>query len=373
MQTLQTYADAYLRLPAPAQTAARHAALDRLLSLGLPTRAEEDWKYTDLSSLHQLDPLAGAAPMQATTLPARSDGDGVDALNAAFACGGLDLRIGRDHEHGKIVHAVGAGHRRHRIRVETGASALIRVETDPAAAFQTVVLELDLAPGASAQLLRLQQCRPEDHRITRIHARVARDAQLDIATLDLGGRLSRHDVRVDLAEAGAQATVRGLFCIDGQGHVDNYTRIDHHAVHGTSRELYRGLASDRGRGIFRGAVVVHPGAQKTDSEQRVASLLLSPGAEIDAKPELEIYADDVKCAHGNSFGQLDPAALFYLQTRGLPVDQARALLTLAFALEPLRQIPHAGFRDEAVRRVASYLGATEVGEQETASATEEHG
>lgn len=373
MQTLQNYADAYLRLPAPAQTATRRQALDRLLSLGLPTRESEDWKYTDLSVLHQFDPLC-VAPMQAAALPARADGDGVDALNAAFACGGLDLIVGNDHDHGKIIHAVGAGHRRHRVRVERNASAIIRVETDPDAQFQTVVLELDLAPGAKAQVLRLQQAGPEAHRITRIHARVARDAELDISTLDLGGKLSRHDVRVDLAEAGAQATVRGLFCIGGQGHVDNYTRIDHNAVHGTSREFYRGLAAERGRGIFRGAVVVHPGAQKTDSEQRIASLLLSSQAEINAKPELEIYADDVKCAHGASFGQLDPAALFYLQSRGLPLAQARALLTLAFALEPLRQIPNLGFREEAVRRVAAYFGAEpDQGSHDEASDADERG
>lgn len=360
MQILQRYHDAYERLPAQAQTAQRRSALDRLLRLGLPTRAEEDWKYTDLSAVEGLEPYttADAAPTLDLTLPARGDGDGIDALNAAFASGGLDLSVRAGQTSPRVIDAAGAGHRRHRIRVERGAHALIRFEADADAPFQTAVLELDLAAGAHAQVLRLQQAGPETHRITRIHARVARDAVLDISTLDLGGKLSRHDVRVDLAEAGAQATVRGLFCIDGQGHVDNYTRIEHHAVHGTSREFYRGLASERGRGVFRGAVIVHPGAQKTDSEQRVASLLLSPRAEINAKPELEIYADDVKCAHANSFGQLDPAALFYLRTRGLSQEQARAMLTLAFALEPLRQVPDEAFRTVCIQRVTAYFGAS---------------
>lgn len=356
MQTLDVFRQAFERLPAAARSPQRSEALERLLQFGLPGRAQEDYKYTDLATLlREIDPLP-VLPDDGAALPARADGDGLDALNAAFASGGVDLQIPANQAAGTI-RLDGRGHRRHRVRVGRQAQAELRLETTPEDGFQSVFLDLHLEAGAQVRLLRLAAGGEQSDRLTRIRAQVQRDAQLDISTLDLGGRLGRHEAVVHLAESGAQATVRGLFAVDGQGHIDNYTRVEHHATHGSSREFYRGLARDRGRGIFRGAVIVHPGAQKTDSEQRVASLLLSPGAEIDAKPELEIYADDVKCAHGATFGQLDRAALFYLRSRGLPEAQARALLTLAFALEPLRQIPVAAFRDECLQRVAAYLGA----------------
>lgn len=356
MQTLDAYARAYERLPAASRTPARRAALDCLLSRGLPTTAEEDWKYTDLAVLNGLTPDIDdldAAPVP----PLAADADGLDALNAAFCRGGLDIEVPANVETAEPIVAGGAGHRRHRLRLGRNARALLRLDTQGDTTFQTAFLDLDLAEGASLQLLRVQDAGPGAHHLTRIRARLGRDAQLDVSTVDLGGKLSRHDLNVDLAEPGAQVTLRGLFIASGGGHIDNHTRFDHRAPHGTSRELMRGLAKDSARGVFNGKIVVHPGAQKTDSEQRVANLILSPRAEINAKPELEIYADDVKCAHGATFGQLDLTALFYLRSRGLPEAEARALLTLAFAMEPLRQIPHAGFRAEAIRLVTAHLGA----------------
>lgn len=357
MVDLEPYARAYGQLPPSAQSTARRQALARLLSVGLPTKDEEDWKYTDLAALPQLNP-ATTLPNASFVLPAlASDADGVDALNACFASGGLTLEIPANTQVAEVIVAGGSGHRRHRVKLGRGSSARLRLEAQDDATFQTVFLDLDLEVGASLQLLRIQDAAADAHHLTRIRARVGRDATLDVSTLDLGGKLSRHDLQVSLAEPGAQVRQRALFVASAQGHIDNHTRFDHHAAHGTSRQLVRGLARDSARGIFNGKVVVHPGAQKTDSEQRVANLILSPKAEINAKPELEIYADDVKCAHGATFGQLDLTALFYLRSRGLPEADARALLTLAFAMEPLRQIPDAGFREEALRRVAAHLHA----------------
>jgi Fe-S cluster assembly protein SufD len=353
---LEPYARAFERLPVSARTPARRDALSRLLELGLPTTAQEDWKYTDLSSVHALAPDGGDIDGEA---PARLDAraDGVDALNAAFASGGLQLDVPAGSHRAEVIVAGGNGHRRHRVRLGRGAQARLRLDAQPHAAFQTVVLDLELDAGAHLSVLRLQDAGPEARHVTRVRARVGRDATLDLSTVDLGGRLSRHDLLVELAEPGAQVHLRGLFVARGEGHVDNHTRFDHRAPHGTSRETVRGLARDTARGVFNGKIVVHPGAQKTDSEQRVANLILSPRAEINAKPELEIYADDVKCAHGATFGQLDPTALFYLRSRGLPEADARALLTLAFAMEPLRAIPDAAFRREAIDRVSAHLGA----------------
>lgn len=356
MLGLDHFARAFEQLPAPAQTAARRAALAQLLAVGLPGTEQEDWKYTDLSALRELAP--NAAGIESPTLPAlRPDADGVDALNAAFASGGLDLSVPANTELAEVIVAGGAGHRRHRVTLGRGARALLRLDAQADAAFQTVFLDLELGPGSRLQLLRVQDAATTAHHVTRIRARVGRDAALDISTLDLGGKLSRHDLHVELVEPGAQVQQRALFVADASGHIDNHTRFDHRAPHGTSRQFVRGLAGDSARGVFNGKVVVHAGAQKTDSEQRVANLILSPNAEINAKPELEIYADDVKCAHGATFGQLDRTALFYLRSRGLPEADARALLTLAFAMEPLRQIPDAAFRAECLRRVATHLGA----------------
>ncbi len=351
---LQNYAEAFEQLPPAAKTESRRAALQRLLALGLPTIDQEEWKYTDLAALRELPP----GPASYERVPEGGDtpdADGLDALNAAFAVGGLDIEIPARADITEALRAEGPGHRRHRIRVGRNARALLRIQVDRDAAFQTVFLDLDLAEGASLQVLRLQDAGPAGHHVTRIRARVGRDAKLDVSTVDLGGKLSRHDLNVNLAEPGAEVSLRGLFVASGTGLIDNHTRFDHRAPHGTSRELVRGLARDSSRGVFNGRIVVHPGAQKTDSEQRIANLILSPKAEINAKPELEIYADDVKCAHGATFGQLDLAALFYLRSRGLPEPEARALLTLAFAMEPLRQIPNAGFRMEALKLVAAHL------------------
>lgn len=359
MLALQSWSDAFERLPAAARTGTRRSALERLLAVGLPTTDQEDWKYTDVAALAELAPAVDAdASGDSSRVPClTADGDGIDALNLAFASGGLDLDVPDHAELSEPILASGSGHRRHRLRLGRNARAVLRLDVEPDAAFQTVFLHLELGPGAILQLLRVQNAGPAAQHITRVHARVQQDASLDVTTVDLGGRLSRHDLNVDLCERGASVTLRGLFVASAQGHIDNHTRFDHRATHGTSRELVRGLARDSARGVFNGKIVVHPGAQKTDSEQRIANLILSPKAEINAKPELEIYADDVKCAHGATFGQLDLTALFYLRSRGLPEDEARALLTLAFAMEPLRQIPHVGFRAEVIRLVTAHLGA----------------
>ncbi|MGQ0529517.1 MAG: Fe-S cluster assembly protein SufD [Panacagrimonas sp.] len=372
MSAMQAYAEAFERLPAALRSAPRRAALNQLLQRGLPTTDEEDWKYTDLMPLQALAPESVAAYEPGPDLGIGADG--VDALNFVFASGGLNLQLAAGQRHPDVIRAEGSGHRRHRLHLGANSEALLRLQTTADEAFQTAVLDIELEAGAQLRLVRVQDARPDVHRITRIRARLHRDAMLDLTALDLGGKLSRHDVCVDLLGPGAQAHLRGLFVVDGDGHTDNHTRVDHRAVHGNSREVFRGIALDRGHGVFNGKVVVHPGAQKTDSEQRIANLILSPKAEINAKPELEIYADDVKCAHGATFGQLDLQALFYLRSRGIPEAQARSLLQIAFALEPLRQCPDAALRDELVRRVVDRLGAGR--EREDAFATDdadEHG
>ena len=355
MTSPEHFAKAFEALPASARSASRRQALDLLMQKGLPSRHGEHWKYTDLSSLGDI-PFSADIETDPPPDELPTDADGIEALNAAFATGGLDHRIEQSMKADDVLVAGGTGHRRHRIHVAPNAEARIRLDVDSTADFQSVVLDLHLARGARVKLLRAQDAAGSARHFTRVRAFLDRDAALDISTLDFGGTLSRHDLDVRLQGDGASICLQGLFHADNQGHIDNQVRFDHLAPHCSSRQTIRGLAGDRSRGIFNGKIVVHPGAQKTDSEQRLANLLLAPRAEINAKPELEIYADDVKCAHGATFGQLDSMALFYLRARGLPEDQARAMLTLAFALEPLNAISDAGFRQQALELASARLG-----------------
>ena len=146
-----------------------------------------------------------------------------------------------------------------------------------------------------------------------------------------------------------------LVKLTGRQHVDNHTRVDHLSPHTTSKELYRGILDGQGRAVFNGKVVVAPHALKTDAEQANHNLILSRGAEIDTKPELEIYADDVKCSHGATIGQLDEDQLFYLRSRGLAMEAARQVLVAAFAERLLSALPHPALMDHVRRRLGASI------------------
>jgi len=167
----------------------------------------------------------------------------------------------------------------------------------------------------------------------------SRDARLSAHTLTLGGALVRSDAGFLLAEEGAACRIHGLFAGSGQQLLDHHTLVDHAMPHGESRQLTKGILTGSARGVFRGRVIVRPGAQRTDAEQSNPNLLLSAGAEVDSKPQLEIHADDVKCRHGSSIGRLDEDALFYLRARGLAERDAREVLTRGFAAELLDALP----------------------------------
>ena len=186
-------------------------------------------------------------------------------------------------------------------------------------------------------------------------ARLAEDANLKLGYLDLGGKLVRNDVHVDLARPGASCELFGLFMAAEGQHIDNHIRVDHTASRTVSRETFKGIIGDRGRGVFNGKVVVHKNTRQIDATQSSDNLLLSDRAEIDTKPELEIYADDVKCSHGATVGQLDEDQLFYLRSRGVDEETARGLLTFAFANDILRRLDMAELRERVTRRVLNRL------------------
>jgi Fe-S cluster assembly protein SufD len=207
------------------------------------------------------------------------------------------------------------------------------------------VVSLDLAQGAKVAHYRLQQESTRSFHVGTVHAQLDRDSRYACRDIALGATLARTHITATLAGPGAEATLQGLFAPNGTQHLDTYTLVDHAAPHTLSNEEYRGVADGRGRGVYRGKVIVRKDAQRIDSRQSSRNLLLSPTAEIDTRPELEIYANDVKCSHGATTGQLDSTALFYLRSRGLSEDEARVLLIRAFAesilstieLEPLRR------------------------------------
>jgi Fe-S cluster assembly protein SufD len=208
----------------------------------------------------------------------------------------------------------------------------------------TVVNEILLAENAGFAHYKLQFDGDKAYHFGGSYIRIARDGRFRHHTLSLGGLLVRNEVHAELGRA-VQAELNGLFLGSGRQHVDNHVRIHHNEPYGTSRVTYRGILKDHSRGVFQGYIVVRPDAQKIDAEMNNRNLLLSEDAEIDTKPQLEIHADDVKCSHGVTVGQLDPNAVFYLESRGIEERAARQMLTYAFAAELVERMQPTGFRD----------------------------
>jgi Fe-S cluster assembly protein SufD len=204
---------------------------------------------------------------------------------------------------------------------------------DGAAYFTNSVAEIELADGASLDHYRLQHESAAAYHIAALFVRQNRDSSYRSHSFQTGGALARTEISVALDGEGANAFLDGLYLTDGTRHVDNQTRVDHLKPHTTSTELYKGILDDRSRGVFDGRVIVHKDAQKTSAAQSNRNLILSRDAVIDTKPQLEIFADDVKCTHGSTVGQIDDNALFYLRSRGIPLAQARNIMTYAFASE----------------------------------------
>ncbi len=243
-----------------------------------------------------------------------------------------------------VTTAAQDGHAAHpRVVVSAGDnSEATLVETHvglgEAVSFTNLLTEVTLGRNAGLEYYRLQEESVKAFHISAVHVSQEADSRFVSTAISLGAVLSRHDIDVRLAVRGAQCSLNGLYMAAGRQHVDTHTRIDHMAPHCSSSEFYKGVLDGHGRGVFNGKVMVHPHAIKTDARQQNQNLLLSLDAEADTKPELEIYNDDVKCAHGATVGQLDADAVFYLRSRGLDETASRGLLTYAFAAEIINAI-----------------------------------
>jgi Fe-S cluster assembly protein SufD len=231
------------------------------------------------------------------------------------------------------------------------------VSSGDTAHFANSVMQLDLASGASADIVRIQACNDEHIQIGKVMAELQENSTLQYAAVDVGGKLVRSDVIANIVGAQSLAQISGVYLANGTQHIDNHILTDHTVGPAKSVQNYRGIIGGRARCVFNGKAIVREGADGSDAEQSNHNLLLSETAEIDTKPELEIFADDVKCSHGATVGQLDKSALFYLRSRGLSKDEAAVLLTRAFTGHVLRQLPIDAVRNHVDQLIERKLDA----------------
>jgi Fe-S cluster assembly protein SufD len=297
----------------------------------------------------------------------RGAADAFAHLNAALAVDGLVLRIADGADVAKPVHIVHvssgsqadtAWHVRVLVDVGQGARADVVehfVSLGDATQLGTVVADIVVREGATLGLVALQDASASTTLVRRTHVRVEANASATVHALELGGALVRHELTTELVGDGARFDSRGVFALSGRQHVDTQLEVRHNARDTASDALWRGIADGRSRGVFRGAIVVAQGADGSDASLSNKNLLLSAQAEIDTKPELEIYADEVKAAHGATIGQLDERSLFYLRSRGIPLAQARSLLTLAFCRAVLESLPNEALREHLGDLLVAHL------------------
>ncbi len=221
--------------------------------------------------------------------------------------------------------------------------------------FSNAVTEIVTGDNATVDHYKVQLELESAVHISSLGSVQERDSNLRTTVITLGGGLVRNEINSVFAGEGGWSELNGLYLVDEDHHVDNFTRIGHEKAHCDSREMYRGILADSARAVFRGRIVVSEGAQQTDSKQTNNNLLLSDRALVNTKPQLEIYADDVKCTHGATVGQLDDDAVFYLQTRGISKEDARVMLIYAFAGEVVNRVGVERLREELDSHLLKWL------------------
>lgn len=285
------------------------------------------------------------------------------ALNTALFDGGAVVYVPRDVKVDAPIHLAFVAHEpaaqsviqpRILVVMERGSAATLiesYARTAESTYFTNAVVEIALADEAQLTHYKVQRESRHAFHIATTHAALQRSSRYDTTTIMLGAQLSRHDVAAVFYATGAECAVDGLYLVSGQQHTDTHSLIDHRLPHCVSHQNYKGILDEQARAVFNGKVFVHENANGTDAQQSNKNLLLSAQARVDTKPQLEIYNDDVKCAHGATVGQMEEEELFYLLSRGLHPDLARNLLTYGFAEEIINKIGLASIKaqlDEAV-------------------------
>ena len=372
----------------------RRAAFARFEELGFPTPQNEDWRYTGVQritgtnwtrvrrepELMSLPPagarvrrlseaLRDAKPYFAQI--ARFDASAFAALNTALLDDALVLEIEKGAVLAEPIQLVfrsdgaeGPEVQYPRVLIlagERSQASVVQRYAGHGRYFTNAVTEIALGEGALLEHYVLQQESQAACHVHTLAVRQARASHFTSHNLAFGGALARTDLSVLLDAEGAECTLNGLFVGRGEQHIDNHTTIDHAKPRCVSRELYKGVLDDAARGVFHGKVIVRQDAQKTDAVQTNKNLLLSRRALVNSTPALEILADDVKCKHGSTTGQLDAEALFYLRSRGIGEDAARALLTRAFASDVADRIRIPSVRAEVEQEFGERLSGAAAG------------
>ncbi len=345
----------------------RRSAMERFLELGYPTSKLEDWKFTNLAPLTRRTfehspnriPTDWSQPRIENHLARYADfrNHAFVALNTAFLEG---VNLVDMTGCGEVVeiphHAIhGVSHPRNLIVVEEGVRAsIVEIYSGEGVHFTNAVTEIVCGANSIVDHYKLQFDSPEAFHISTIQVNQARDSVFTSRSLAFGGALARTEINATL-ETGSECTLNGLYITDGTRHVDTRTTIDHAKPHANSHELYKGILSGNSSAVFNGKIIVRKDAQKTDAKQTNKNLVLSENATINTKPQLEIFADDVRCTHGATVGQLDADSIFYLQSRGIGKADARTMLIEAFARDIIDQIKIDSLRDRAMKLLKANL------------------
>jgi Fe-S cluster assembly protein SufD len=374
----------------------RERAFARFTEVGFPTTRQEAWRFTSVRAVAEtaftrthapwmveggaraagvrvmpLDrALADAGDLVSAHLGrhARIDDNPFTALATAFASDVIVVAVADRADVAepvrltfRIPDRAGAAMVFPRVLIVLGdhARATVIEQYDGASPhpyFSAPVTEIVLGAGARLDHVRVQQEGTAALHLAATHSHQERDSALHSTSAVFGGALARQDVTAVLGGSGASLILNGLSVVRGVQHVDHHTTIDHAQPHCESHELFNGIFDGHSRGVFNGRIIVRPGAQRTDSKQTSNNLLLSADARADTQPQLEIYADDVKCTHGATLGPLDPSALFYLASRGIGPAEARGLLTYGFGADILTRISTPAVREALDRVVRERLG-----------------
>ena len=329
----------------------------------LPSRRDEDWRWTDLRGLIRAVPPASPAE-DGDVAKGPFDGLATDEIlfvngrqrHAATSGAGDVVAL-------RFVSATqGTAHAAAYAIVVEPDTTLVLLESHEGRAggyFSDITLDIAVGEGARVERIVLVDDHAEAIDVVTAEVDLAPGATFNQTVLTTGARRQRIETRINHPGAHAQVRLDGVYILEGQRHADQTTVVTHGGVDGTTSQLTKGVVDDQARGVFQGRIVVQPGADQTDARMGHHALILSDKAEVDAKPELLIFADDVSCAHGNTIGALDDEAIFYARQRGIPEVEARAMLTQAFLGEVVERIAHDGAREIAAAWVAAKLGRAE--------------
>lgn len=366
---------------ATAQSDSQRQALDKFVALGLPSYGSEEYQRTDLSSMlagtwHSASYETTCTPTEAhpyfsllseePTPMASLEHDPLAQFTKALASASgsfilpegvrLDSPIEITTRYTATQRSLVPGRIVFRLGANAEATILLRSFNEGSAELLTLSsMEIYLARGAKLHLIDIDDSGSHAQRICTYNIHQEADSQAYLSVLSLSAGKTRNNYHCDLAGQGAHLELGGLVITGGTEHVDNYSYISHSVPHCTSSELFKYVLQDQSYGVFTGRILVAVDAQKTQAYQNNRNLLLSPEARMQAKPQLEIYADDVKCSHGMTTGQLSEDALFYMRQRGISTEEARRMLSIAFAEDVLQLLPSEALQDELRTRISTLI------------------